>query len=136
MFTPLQWPVDPSSRISKPFREGSHHGVDLLPGVGTPVEAIADGVVVESEYSGALGQHVIIQHIVDGKMVQSVYGHMQAENVPVAAGDKVLRGEVIGHVGSTGASTGPHLHFGILPDGGDPVEPIAWMKAHVNEPMV
>lgn len=134
----VQWPLPVSTPISDGYGYRScagcstfHEGIDFTPGNGYPIQSIADGVVVESEYSGALGQHVIIQHDIDGQVVQSIYGHMQSGSDTVAVGDAVSRGEVVGRVGSTGQSTGPHLHFGIRLGSGL-VDPYPWMLAHVN----
>jgi murein DD-endopeptidase MepM/ murein hydrolase activator NlpD len=141
-FTPVQWPIAPTSEVSSGFGwrvapcrgcSSDHQGVDFTPGEGAPIHVIADGVVVASVAEGALGQHVIVQHLINGLMVQSVYGHMIYGSQTVRVGDTVTMGEVLGEVGSTGASTGPHLHFGILPGGGEPVEPLAWMAANVTQ---
>jgi murein DD-endopeptidase MepM/ murein hydrolase activator NlpD len=146
LFTPVQWPIAPTSDISSgfgwrvaPCRWGcssDHQGVDFDPGYGTPIEVVADGVVVESNSDGGLGQHVVVQHQIDGAMVQSVYGHMIFGSNTVNVGDTVTRGTVIGDVGSTGASTGPHLHFEIRPDGGAAIEPLSWLAANVTEKWV
>jgi murein DD-endopeptidase MepM/ murein hydrolase activator NlpD len=142
-FTPVQWPIDPTTRISSPFGPRAapcatcstmHSGVDLVPGEGTPIAAIADGTVVVAEFSGDLGVHVEIRHDVNGETVTSVYGHMLAGSMGVHVGDTVTRGEVVGRVGDTGESTGAHLHFGILDAGGDPESPLAWMGDHVTQP--
>lgn len=140
---PLQWPVDPSSPISDGFGprvspcsgcSSQHEGVDFAPGSGTPVRAIATGVVVETNNPGwtALGIHVAIQHVIDGQTVTSVYGHMQAGSMPLNVGDIVFVGESIGRVGSTGASTGAHLHFEIRVGGTVPVDPSAWMHSRLG----
>lgn len=139
----LQWPVDPSSPISDAFGprvspcsgcSSDHEGVDFDPGFGTPVRAIATGVVVETDNPGwtALGIHVAIQHVIDGQTVTSVYGHMQAGSMPVQVGDTVSAGQLIGLVGSTGASTGAHLHFEIRIGGSVPVDPSAWMHSRLG----
>lgn len=141
-FTPVQWPISPKSDVSSGFGwrvapcagcSSDHQGVDFDPGYGTAIHVIADGVVVESSSDGGLGQHIVVKHEIDGKMVESVYGHMIFGSQTVAVGDKVKRGDVIGDVGSTGASTGPHLHFEIRPGGGDAVEPLAWLAKNVTE---
>ena len=140
---PLQWPVDPSSPISDGFGArvspcsgcSSHHeGVDFNPGSGTAVRAIAAGVVAETNNPGwtALGVHVAITHVIDGQIVMSVYGHMQAGSMPLHVGDIVFAGESIGRVGSTGASTGAHLHFEIRVGGTTPVDPSAWMHSRLG----
>lgn len=143
-FTPVQWPIAPSSDISSGFGwrvapcswgcSSDHQGVDFDPGYGTAIHVIADGVVVESGSDGGLGQHVVVQHDIDGAIVQSVYGHMIFGSQTVRVGDVVTRGQVIGDVGSTGASTGPHLHFEIRPGGGEAIEPLGWLAKFVTEP--
>ncbi|CAN5298196.1 hypothetical protein BH11ACT3_BH11ACT3_13720 [soil metagenome] len=142
-YTPVRWPLSPSTEVSSGFGyriapcygcSSDHQGVDFDPGEGTPIDVIADGTVVESTLEGGLGQHVIVQHVIDGQLVQSVYGHMIAGSQTVGVGDSVVRGQVLGLVGSTGASTGAHLHFEIRPDGGAAVEPLSWLAANVTEP--
>ena len=140
---PLQWPVDPSSPINDGFGprvspcsgcSSQHEGVDFAPGSGTPVRAIASGVVVETNDPGwtALGIHVAIQHVIDRQTVTSVYGHLQAGSMPLHVGDTVFAGEPIGLVGSTGVSTGAHLHFEIRVGGTVPVDPSAWMHSRLG----
>lgn len=140
---PLQWPVDPSSPISDGFGprvppcsgcSSQHEGVDFSDGSGTSVRAIAAGVVVETNNPGwtALGVHVAIKHVIDGQTVTSVYGHMLAGSMPLNVGDIVFVGEPIGRVGSTGASTGAHLHFEIRVGGTVPVDPSAWMHSRLG----
>ena len=128
----VQSPVIAGARIGKRFSAG-HQGVDFLPGLGTPVLAVADGVVTQiGEPSGALGVHVVIQHTIDGAIVYSTYSHMGNGTLHLSLGQTVARGEVIGNVGSTGASTGPHLHFQILDAAGQPINPLTWLAQHVN----
>lgn len=138
-YTPIQWPVDPASPISSYFGHRAapcagcsteHSGVDFTPGFGTPIHAIADGVVVARPMSG-WGSFVVIQHVVDGQTVYSGYAHMiSGTNVPV--GTIVKRGDVIGRVGDTGESSGAHLHLSIIV-GDDFVDPLPWMRTHVTE---
>jgi murein DD-endopeptidase MepM/ murein hydrolase activator NlpD len=142
-FTPIQWPIAPSSEVSSGFGwrnapcswgcSSDHQGVDFDPGYGVQILSIADGVVVQSSIDGGLGQHVVVEHSIDGQKVQSVYGHMIFGSQTVNVGDKVARGPLLGNVGSTGASTGPHLHFEIRPGGGEAVEPILWLAKNVTE---
>lgn len=142
-FTPVQWPIDPATEVSSPFGpriapcagcSTMHSGVDLVPGEGTRIAAVAEGTVVEAGYFGDLGQHVMIRHDVDGETVTSVYGHMIAGSSSLQVGDHVALGQEVGKVGDTGESTGAHLHFGILDAAGTPEDPLAWMRAHVTQP--
>lgn len=94
-----------------------HQGVDIASPFGSPVLATGDGVVTYAERAGGLGNKVVIDH---GYGVSTVYGHNS--QLLVNAGDKIKRGQLIAKVGSTGRSTGPHLHYEILVDG-VPVNP-------------
>jgi murein DD-endopeptidase MepM/ murein hydrolase activator NlpD len=96
-----------------------HAGLDFTAPQGTPIYATADGVVKEAGFStGGYGNHVVINH---GFGYETVYGHMY--RVKSKAGQRVKRGEVIGWVGSTGKSTGPHCHYEVH-RGGVPVDPV------------
>lgn len=95
-----------------------HTGVDFGVGIGTPIHAAGNGVVVHAGWWGAYGNAVIIDH---GGGVTTLYGHMSA--VKCHAGEVVQRGRVIGLVGSTGWSTGPHCHFEVRRNG-EPVNPL------------
>ena len=131
-FTVVYSPVAPGARLGKPFSSG-HLGNDFLPGAGTAVLAIADGVVVASTNSdGSLGVHVEIQHVIDGETIISTYSHMAMGSLNLKVGDTVVGGQQVGLVGSTGASTGPHLHFQILLADGTPISPVPWLAAHIN----
>ena len=137
VFSLVQWPVPSATTLSSGFGPRScagcssyHQGIDLNPGNGYPVTAIADGVVIESEYSGALGAHVVIAHVINGEVVQSQYGHMQ-DSLAVVVGQQVTIGQQLGVVGDTGMSTGPHLHFGIIING-ETIDPEPWLHEHVN----
>lgn len=138
-YTLVQWPLPSGTTMSSGFGyrncagcSTNHLGIDLNPGDGYPIQSIADGTVVLAQESDAgLGVEVIIEHEVDGQIVQSLYGHMQFGSLQVAVGDTVSIGQQIGLVGNTGASTGPHLHFGILIDGVE-VDPYEWLLTHVN----
>lgn len=109
-----------------------HKGVDFTPGAGAAIQAIADGVVsaVIPSHVG-LGNHVIIDHQINGQLVQSVYAHMMDGSMRVKVGQEVKVGDEVGQVGTTGESTGPHLHFEIH-IGGEPVDPFEWLKEHAN----
>lgn len=95
----------------------AHRGVDLAAPAGTPILAPSDGVVGRAGWAGGYGLLVALEH---GKGIQSRYGHMSRLNV--SAGQKVRKGDVIGYVGSTGRSTGSHLHYEVRVDG-RPVRP-------------
>jgi murein DD-endopeptidase MepM/ murein hydrolase activator NlpD len=138
VFSLVQWPVPSATTMSSGYGPRScsgcsafHEGLDLNPGNGFPVQAIADGVVVASEFSGALGAHVVIEHVINGQVVQSQYGHMQGDSLAVSVGERVTIGQQVGLVGSTGQSTGPHLHFGIF-IGGELIDPLPWLYQQVN----
>lgn len=107
-----------------------HNGVDFTPGNGTPIYAIADGVVsIHAEDQWGFGNHVIIQHSIPGQNVESLYAHMQTASSPLQTGDVVKVGDFIGLVGDTGNSYGAHLHFEIHIDK-VPVDPFAWLTAN------
>jgi len=141
-FTPttgaVRWPFPYATPISSGFGDrvapcrgcSSHHnGVDFTPGSGTPIYAIADGVVTAAEFSGSFGQHVYMDHVINGQKVESIYGHMIAGSSPLVVGQTVKVGDLVGLVGSTGASTGAHLHLEVHLDGVI-VDPFAWLKAN------
>jgi murein DD-endopeptidase MepM/ murein hydrolase activator NlpD len=104
-----------------------HAGLDLAAAYGSPIGAAADGRVVSAGWSGGYGNLVRLAHA-DG--VQTMYGHMS--RIAAASGSYVRRGQVIGYVGSTGLSTGPHLHYEVLKNG-RPVNP-ASIKALAGGP--
>ena len=93
---------------SDPFtgEPGTHNAIDISSAVGQPVRAPADGIVVKSEWASGYGNVVYISH---GYGFSTRYGHLS--NFAVQPGHHVKRGDVIGYVGSTGRSTGPHLHY-------------------------
>jgi murein DD-endopeptidase MepM/ murein hydrolase activator NlpD len=97
----------------------SHGGIDLAAATGTPVLATADGVVGVAGWRGGYGMLVAIDH---AGAVQTRYGHLSV--LHVRPGDVVERGQVIGRSGSTGRSTGPHVHYEVR-IGGYPVDPLA-----------
>jgi len=101
------WRIDPFTG-----QRAMHEGVDFTAEIGTPIKAAAGGIVVFSEFHAGYGNMVEIDH---GNGLVSRYAHASKRLVKV--GDVVLRGQVIGEVGSTGRSTGPHLHFEVLLNG-------------------
>jgi murein DD-endopeptidase MepM/ murein hydrolase activator NlpD len=112
--TPSLCPVEGGSISSKfgyrisPFKGSKefHSGLDISVRKGTPVKATADGFVICAEYNGDLGKEVIIDH---GFGIVTAYGHLS--EIKVRIGQQVQRGGMIGKVGNTGRSTGPHLHY-------------------------
>jgi murein DD-endopeptidase MepM/ murein hydrolase activator NlpD len=134
--SPIQWPFAVGCTISWGFgpRPGEfHEGVDFTPGAGAHVQAIADGVVrVSTDSGGGYGVMIIIDHVIDGKLVSSRYGHMQYGSRQVQVGDHVHVGEYIGRTGNTGRSYGAHTHLEILLNGTTPIDPIPWLRAHVK----
>lgn len=138
----IQWPFLTGVPITSGFGgrqvEGcsfcstNHMGVDFAPGEGTPIRVIAGGTVIKVQANdGGFGNDVWVQHDVDGKQFVSVYGHMEDNSFKVVKGQQVAVGDELGLVGSTGNSTGPHLHLEVHVDG-VPVDPLAWLKANAN----
>ena len=105
-----------------------HKGVDLAGPVGTPVHATADGTIGRADWFSSYGLYVAIEH---GGNLETRYGHMSRLNV--AAGQRVRKGDVIGFIGSTGRSTGPHLHYEVRVAGAA-VNPIPYMHGSVSRP--
>jgi murein DD-endopeptidase MepM/ murein hydrolase activator NlpD len=96
-----------------------HAGVDLAATYGSPIAAAADGRVVSAGWHGGYGQLVAVVH---GGGIETLYGHMS--RIAARPGEMVRQGQVIGYVGSTGLSTGPHLHYEVLKNG-RPVNPMS-----------
>lgn len=145
------WVNDPSSPIQYPFPVGvpisaafgsiaylsefatPHNGVDLTPGEGAEIHAVAAGTVrIATESGGDYGVTVLIDHIIDGQLVSTRYGHMQYGSLQVKVGDKVTAGQVIGRVGQTGKATGPHLHLEVLLGGTTRIDPMPWLAEHTK----
>ena len=109
-----------------------HQGLDFNPGMGAPIGAVAAGTVRVSGIYFSYGETVIIDHEVDGRKVSTLYGHMIPGSSPLEVGDRVEPGQFIGSVGSSGVSTGAHLHLEVLMDGTLPIDPAAWLAAHTG----
>ncbi len=121
----FSWPVlgaltSPYGWRRHPIQGGGqlHTGIDIASRTGTPVRAARDGAVLYAGWWGGYGKVVILDH---GGGISTLYGHLSA--TLVVPGQRVRRGQVIGRVGSTGYSTGPHLHFEVRV-AGKPVNPI------------
>ena len=102
------------------WSSGYHTGLDFAAPSGTPIQAVANGIVTSTGYEGAYGNQTVVT-LEDGTEIW--YNHQTS--ILVSVGDNVVAGQVIGSVGSTGNSTGPHLHLEVRPGGGDPVDPYA-----------
>ncbi|MBF4614453.1 M23 family metallopeptidase [Curtobacterium sp. VKM Ac-1376] len=109
-----------------------HQGLDFTPGMGTPIGAVAAGTVRVSGTYFSYGNAVIIDHVIDGRQVSTLYGHMIPGSSPLKVGDTVAAGQFIGLVGSSGVSTGAHLHLEVLMDGVTPIDPEAWLEARIG----
>lgn len=136
----IQWPFPTGvpissgygSRVACAYCSSNHLGVDFVPGLGTPIQAIADGVVREVDPGGGpFGTNIVIDHEINGQKITSRYAHMLWGSPSVAVGQAVAVGQYLGDVGNTGNSTGPHLHLEIQADGAS-VDPFAWLKANAN----
>ena len=112
--TPSIWPT--WGTITSLFNERRyghwHKGLDIGNNTGTPINTAAAGVVIYSGWHGSYGKKIVIYH---GFGYTTVYAHLY--KISVAVGDEVEKGEVIGTMGNTGRSTGPHLHYEVLVDG-------------------
>jgi murein DD-endopeptidase MepM/ murein hydrolase activator NlpD len=132
---PMRLPVDGRHTSAfgtyREYPDGkrSHHDAeDIARKPGTPIRAAADGIVRLARLQAVHGNATLIAH---GQGVVSLYSHQQA--LRVAEGDRVTAGQVIGTLGSTGRSTGPHLHWGVVVDE-VPVDPMEWLDAPFLEP--
>jgi murein DD-endopeptidase MepM/ murein hydrolase activator NlpD len=124
--TPRGWPT--TGRITSgygqrrdPFEQAEgefHHGLDIANALGTPVKATADGIVQLASWQGGYGRLIMIEH---GRGFKTYYGHNS--KLMVKPGDRVTRGQVISLMGTSGHSTGYHLHYEI------------WQNGHVVNPM-
>jgi murein DD-endopeptidase MepM/ murein hydrolase activator NlpD len=118
----LIWPV--SAPVTSPFgwRWGRmHEGIDLGAPEGTPIRAAASGTVIYCGWESGYGNLTVIDH---GGNLATAYGHQSS--IAVTCGQQVAQGDVIGYVGSTGHSTGPHLHFEVRING-SPVDPLGYL---------
>ncbi|WP_157485832.1 MULTISPECIES: M23 family metallopeptidase [unclassified Frigoribacterium] len=137
----IRWPFPGSVVLSSGFGPRSapcaacssmHMGLDMTPGGGTPIGAAAAGVVRTSGMHGQFGQYAVIDHVIDGQRVSTLYAHMQIGSSPLVAGQTVQVGELVGKVGRSGVATGEHLHFEVLLGGSTQVDPKAWLDANAG----
>ena len=133
-YAPSLWPVQGVVTSSygerlDPFNgEGAFHkGIDIATAMGSPVRAPADGTVLVAAMANGYGREIRIDH---GHGIQTLFGHMSG--FAVVAGEEVKRGEIIGYVGSSGRSTGPHLHYEVLIHD-TPVNPHKYMRETATE---
>ena len=118
-----------------------HTGTDFAAPDGTPILAVADGTVTVAGFSGGYGGLIVIEHQIDGQTVATAYAHMWDHGIHVTPGDQVTAGQHIGDIGSSGNSTGPHLHFGVMVNSDEPngakwksatntgfIDPHDWLK--------
>ncbi len=127
------WPVPSSSSITSQFglrkdpftgRTAGHNGLDIGAPQGTAIVAAADGVVIISGYVRGYGNMISIDH---GGDLSTVYGHIREGGLMVKENQSVKKGQKIAEVGSTGRSTGPHLHFGVY-KGRTAVDPLGYLR--------
>jgi hypothetical protein len=103
-----------------------HYGIDFVAEVGTPIYATADGTVTMAQNYHGYGNFIKIDH---GYGYSTAYGHL--DNIGVRRGQKVVRGEIIGTVGNTGISTGPHLHYEVIYNN-KPINPINFFSQDIT----
>jgi len=126
--TPSLWPVvgTVTSRYGwrvSPWNDGNefHAGIDIANGIGTPIVATADGKVVQNTWADGYGNLVQIDH---GNGIVTLYGHNS--QVVVKVGQNVKKGQVISYMGSTGRSTGPHVHYEVRVND-NAIDPVRFM---------
>jgi len=135
----LQWPIPAGTKIASGFGPRScggcssnHQGIDFQAPSGSPAWSMAAGVVIEAGGSGPFGTHAVVQHLIDGEVVTTLYAHFLAGSLQVAVGDTVTAGQPLGAVGCTGSCTGTHLHFEVHPSGGAAVDPMPWISSRIG----
>jgi murein DD-endopeptidase MepM/ murein hydrolase activator NlpD len=113
-------------------RRKNHKGLDIAGPIGTPIYATADGIVGRAQWVRGYGKYIELEH---GNAIQTRYGHLSAMNV--ASGQRVRKGDVIGFMGSTGRSTGSHLHYEVR-IAGEPVNPNSFLEpvTKVSNPLI
>ena len=112
LIRPVSGTITSRFGVGSRIRRSSHTGLDIATSTGTPIAAAASGTVTFSGYKGSYGNMLVISH---GNGVQTYYGH--CSKLYVSAGTQVSQGQIIGAVGSTGNSTGPHFHLEVRVNG-------------------
>jgi murein DD-endopeptidase MepM/ murein hydrolase activator NlpD len=107
-------------------RRKNHKGLDIAGPIGTPIYATADGTIGRAQWVSGYGKYIEIEH---GNAIQTRYGHLSAMNV--YSGQRVRKGDLIGFMGSTGRSTGSHLHYEVR-IAGEPVNPTSFLAPATN----
>jgi hypothetical protein len=132
------WPIN--APVSSPFgdRDGGHHaGVDFAADAGAEIVSATTGTVVAAGPADGFGNWIVVDSTESGaSKVSAVYGHMESNGVRVRVGQQVTAGQPIATVGSAGESSGPHLHFEIVPggrlSGGRAVDPVPWLTRYAG----
>lgn len=133
----IRWPFPYSTTMSSGFGEyrgdSIHTGLDFNPGIGSPVQSIAAGTVISAGWgpTSALGYYVVVQHEINGELIESTYAHMIDGSSSLAPGQSIPVGTIVGEVGNTGLSTGPHLHL-IIKVNGVAVDPYEWLSTNAT----
>ena len=119
----LKYKITSGFHSKEPFRDHPHNGVDLKMAEGTDLRAIADGTIRVADYGNTNAGKTVFIDAADGKTY--IYGHLS--DFSVSNGQTIHVGELIGHSGNSGFSTGPHLHFGIK-EGGQYLDPTPYVQ--------
>ena len=114
--SPFGWRIHPILGYRK-----FHTGIDIGVGYGVPIHSAAAGTVIYATWMGGYGNVIIVDH---GDGLSTLYAHQSS--LAVGNGARVARGQTVGYVGSTGFSTGPHLHFEVRVNG-NPVDPMGYL---------
>ncbi len=123
-----QWESNGFQTASRP----THNGLDMMTSYGTPIFAAAAGVVrTSTNNGGTYGGLIIIDHVINGQQVSTLYAHVIYGSQVVSPGQTVSAGQVIAQVGQTGFATAPHCHFEVHL-GGTPINPLAWLQANAG----
>lgn len=122
--------IEPSGGyFGAPRSHGSHNGIDISNNdTNSPIKASASGTVTTSGVNSYWGEYIILSHSIAGKSYKTIYAHMTTGTRKVFAGNTVVQGQLLGYMGSTGDSTGQHLHFE-LHVGTTPVDPTPYFSA-------